>query len=64
MAGSSVIARNAAITMENVFVYASGLNNLPSCASNVSTGRKATAMTSSAKKLGPPTSLTASITTR
>jgi len=47
----------------NWLVNASGLNRRPSCASSVNTGRKATAMTSSAKKLAPPTSFTAEITT-
>src|SRR5207244_10799436 len=36
-----------------------GLKSRPSCASSVSTGRKETAITSKAKKLGPATCLTA-----
>jgi hypothetical protein len=59
-AGSSVIVSTAATTMARVLVYASGRNSRPSCASRVSTGRNDTAITSSAKKLGPPTSFTAS----
>ncbi len=63
MAGSSVMASTPAIAMAKVLVNASGLNRRPSWASSVNTGRKATAMTSSAKKLAPPTSFTAEITT-
>ena len=64
IAGSSVMASTAATIIERFLVYASGLNSRPSCASSVSTGRNDTAITSSAKKLGPPTSFTASMTTR
>ena len=58
-----MIAKNAATIMVSVLVYASGLNIRPSCASNVSTGRKETAITSSAKNVGPATSLMAPSTT-
>jgi len=57
------MARNAAMAIEKVFVKANGLNRRPSCASKANTGMKETAMMSRAKKLGPPTSLTAEITT-
>ncbi len=63
MAGSRVIARTAAMAIEKFFVRANGLNRRPSCASRANTGMKETAMTSSAKKLGPPTSFTAEMTT-
>ncbi len=63
MAGSSVIARIAAIAIEKFFVNASGLNKRPSWASSVKTGINATAMTSREKKLGPPTSFTAEMIT-
>src|ERR1035441_4609681 len=62
-AGSSVMARTAATIMAKFLVYANGLKSRPSCASSVSTGRNETAITSSAKKLGPPTSFTAFTTT-
>ena len=58
-----VLTYNEAKNIENVFVNASGLNSRPSSASSVRTGRKETAMTSSARKLGPPTSLTAATMT-
>ena len=61
-AGSSVIASSAATIMVSDFVYASGLKRRPSCASSVSTGRKATAITSSVKNAGAPTSLIAART--
>ena len=63
IAGSRVTARTAAIAIAKFLVNASGLNRRPSWASSVNTGRNATAITSSAKKLGPPTSFTAEITT-
>ncbi len=63
IAGSSVMARTAAMIIEKFLVYASGLKRRPSCASRVRTGRKETAITSRAKKLGPPTSFTAFTTT-
>ena len=63
IAGSSVMARTAAMAIENVLVKASGRNRRPSWASRAKIGRKETAMTSSEKKLGPPTSLTAVTTT-
>ena len=58
------MASTAATTIAKFLVYASGLNSRPSCASSVSTGRNDTAITSSAKKLGPPTSFTASTMAR
>ena len=63
MAGSSVIASTAAMIIAKFLVYANGLNIRPSCASKVNTGRKPTAITSRAKKLGPATSFTAEMTT-
>ena len=54
----------AAIAIAKFFVNASGLKSRPSCVSSVNTGRNETAITSKAKKLGPPTSLTAEMTTR
>ena len=59
VAGTSVMANTAAIAIAKFFVNASGLNSRPSCASSVNTGRKETAITNKAKKLGPPTSLIA-----
>src|SRR6266699_300318 len=61
--GTSVTAKTAAMAMEKFLVKASGLNIRPSCASKVKTGRKETAITSKAKKLGPPTSLMAPMMT-
>jgi len=46
-----------------VLVKARGLKSLPSIASRVNTGMNETAITRRAKKLGPPTSLTALMTT-
>ncbi len=63
IAGSSVIASTAAIAMEKFLVKASGLKSRPSCASSAKIGMNETAITSSEKKLGPPTSFTASMTT-
>ena len=63
MAGSRVMANMAAMAMEKFFVKANGLKRRPSIPSRVNTGMKETAMTRSAKKLGPPTSLTARMTT-
>ena len=54
MAGSSVIARTAAIIIEKFFVKASGLNRRPSWYCSAKIGMKETAITSSEKKLGPP----------
>ncbi|MBP1724575.1 MAG: hypothetical protein H6Q44_2280 [Deltaproteobacteria bacterium] len=62
-AGSKVIAKRAATIMARVFVYARGLKSRPSSASKVNTGRKETAITKRAKKLGPATCFTARITT-
>ena len=63
IAGSSVIASTAAIAIEKFLVKASGLKSRPSCASSAKMGRNETAITSSEKKLGPPTSFTAAMTT-
>src|SRR5581483_5032184 len=52
--GTRVTARIAAMAMEKFLVKARGLKSRPSCASKVNTGRKETAITSKAKKLGPP----------
>ncbi len=52
-AGSSVIARTAATTIASVFVYASGLNNRPSCASSASTGRNETRDHQQREEAGP-----------
>ena len=59
VAGTNVMARTPAIAIAKVLVNARGLNRRPSCPSSVNTGRKATAITNKAKKLGPPTSLIA-----
>ena len=58
-AGPMVSERNAAHAMVKVLVKASGLNKRPSCDSRVKTGRKLTAMISSAKKSGLPSCLQA-----
>ena len=63
IAGTRVIARTAAIIIEKFFVKASGLNNLPSWYWRAKIGIKETAITRSEKKLGPPTSFTASMIT-
>ena len=60
MAGSSVIARNAAIAIARFFENASGLKSRPSWSTSVKTGRNATAMTRSEKKTDGPTSMSAS----
>ena len=62
-AGTSVTDSSAAAAMENVFVNASGLNNRPSCDSSAKIGRNDTAITSSEKNKGRPTSLAAATTT-
>ncbi len=62
-AGSSVMARSAAMAIEKFFVNASGLKSFPSCASSAKIGRKESAMTSSEKKAGRPTSWIAPIRT-
>ena len=61
--GTSVTPSSAAKNIENVLVNASGLNSRPSCASSENTGMKLTVMTSSAKKSGRPTPLTAAMIT-
>ena len=45
--GTIVSDRNAAAAMEYVFVNASGLKSLPSCACKVKTGRNDSVMMSS-----------------
>ena len=54
--GTTVTATTDAIAMEYVLVSASGLNNRPSWASSVKTGRKETVMTSRLKNSVGPTS--------
>src|SRR5258707_1165391 len=61
---SMVIANTAAITIEKFFVKARGLKRRPSWYCNAKIGMNPTAITSSEKKLGPPTSFTASMITR
>ena len=63
MAGTSVTERSAAKAMENVLVNASGLKSRPSVPSSVNTGRNATVITRSEKKIGRPTSTSAAVTT-
>lgn len=63
IAGTRVMERSAANPIENVFVHASGANRRPSVPWRVNTGRNATVMTSSEKKMGRPTSWSASVTT-
>ena len=60
IAGSSVSASSAAISMARVFVQASGRNSRPSWSTSVKTGMKATAISSSEKNTDGPTSISAS----
>ena len=60
--GGSVIAATAAMAVEKFFVKA-GLKSRPSCPSRVKIGMNEIEITSKEKKLGPPTSFTALITT-
>ncbi len=63
IAGTSVTERRAAKAIEKVLVNASGLKSRPSVPSSVNTGRNATVMTRSEKKIGRPTSTRAAVTT-
>jgi len=53
--GTNVIDRIAAAAIENVLVYASGLNRRPSCDSMVKIGRNDTVMISRLKNSAGPT---------
>ncbi len=63
IAGISVTESSAAKAIEKVLVNASGLKSRPSVPSSVNTGRNATVMTRSEKKIGRPTSCSAAVTT-
>ena len=55
--GTTVTASSVEPTIANVFVHASGWNNLPSCPVSANTGTNARMMIAIAKKMGRPTCL-------